>query len=279
MGDHRSIWIDGSLHDAAAATVSPFDHGSRWATASSRPCRSCGASRSPPAATSPGCDGRPTGSAAGADRRRRPARRRWRRSSTANEVDQGRLRLTVTGGLGPLGSDRGDRRADGDRRRPPTSPHGAADHRGGRPCRGAATSTARSPASRPRATPRTSSPSTTRTGAAPPRPSSPTPPATSARAPAATCSSSVGGRLLHPAALVGLPGRHHPRAPARAGRRRRGRPSRSRRSADADEAFLTSSTRDVQAIRAVDGRPLAAPGPSRGRPVAFADLMARDLDP
>ena len=25
--DHGSIWIDGELHDAAGATVSPFDHG------------------------------------------------------------------------------------------------------------------------------------------------------------------------------------------------------------------------------------------------------------
>ena len=34
----------------------------------------------------------------------------------ANGAGRGRLRLTVTGGLGPLGSDRGDRRTDGPRR-------------------------------------------------------------------------------------------------------------------------------------------------------------------
>lgn len=50
---------------------------------------------------------------------------------------------------------------------------------------------------------------------------------------------------------------------------------------DADEAFLTSSTRDVQAIRAVDGSPLSAcPGPLTERAAAaFAQLMANDLDP
>ena len=49
----------------------------------------------------------------------------------------------------------------------------------------------------------------------------------------------------------------------------------------ADEAFLTSSTREVQPISAVDGRRLpAAPGPlTTGAIDAFADLVAGDLDP
>ncbi|HUF31669.1 MAG TPA: aminotransferase class IV, partial [Acidimicrobiales bacterium] len=49
----------------------------------------------------------------------------------------------------------------------------------------------------------------------------------------------------------------------------------------ADEAFLTSSTREVQPIAAVDGRPLpAAPGPlTQAAMDAYADLLARDLDP
>lgn len=49
----------------------------------------------------------------------------------------------------------------------------------------------------------------------------------------------------------------------------------------ADEAFLTSSTRDVQAIRAVDGVVLAAaPGPlTVAAAAALADLQAADLDP
>lgn len=50
---------------------------------------------------------------------------------------------------------------------------------------------------------------------------------------------------------------------------------------EADEAFLTSSTREVQPIRAVDGRVLpSAPGPrTEAAAAAFADLVSRDLDP
>ncbi len=51
--------------------------------------------------------------------------------------------------------------------------------------------------------------------------------------------------------------------------------------AEADEAFLTSTTRGCQPIAAVDGRLLtSAPGPlTKAAMVAFADLVARDLDP
>ena len=51
--------------------------------------------------------------------------------------------------------------------------------------------------------------------------------------------------------------------------------------ASADEAFLTSSTRDVQPIRAVDGRPLpVCPGPlTQAVADAFRALVARDDDP
>jgi branched-chain amino acid aminotransferase len=51
--------------------------------------------------------------------------------------------------------------------------------------------------------------------------------------------------------------------------------------ADVDEAFLTSTTRGVQAISAIDGRPLAASaGPAtKAAAAALADLVARDLDP
>jgi branched-chain amino acid aminotransferase len=50
---------------------------------------------------------------------------------------------------------------------------------------------------------------------------------------------------------------------------------------DADEAFVSSSTREVQPVRAVDGRPLpAVPGPlTAAAASAFAGLVARDLDP
>ena len=49
----------------------------------------------------------------------------------------------------------------------------------------------------------------------------------------------------------------------------------------ADEAFLTSSTREVQAIGAIDGRGLrTCPGPlTEGAGAAFKALVERDLDP
>ena len=51
--------------------------------------------------------------------------------------------------------------------------------------------------------------------------------------------------------------------------------------ADADEAFLSSTTREVQPIRAVDGRSLReVPGPLTVRAAdAFNSLVSRDLDP
>lgn len=50
--------------------------------------------------------------------------------------------------------------------------------------------------------------------------------------------------------------------------------------AEADEVFLTSSTRDVQGQHRVDDRALAAPGPcTREAAAAFADLVRRDVDP
>jgi branched-chain amino acid aminotransferase len=51
--------------------------------------------------------------------------------------------------------------------------------------------------------------------------------------------------------------------------------------ADADEVLLTSTTRDVQPLRMLDGRPLpGADGPWAQRAMdALADLQARNLDP
>jgi branched-chain amino acid aminotransferase len=51
--------------------------------------------------------------------------------------------------------------------------------------------------------------------------------------------------------------------------------------AGADEAFLTSSTREVQPIGGIDGRPLpAAPGPlTAAAAEVFRQLVERDLDP
>ena len=51
--------------------------------------------------------------------------------------------------------------------------------------------------------------------------------------------------------------------------------------AEADEAFLTSTTREVQAIGVVDGKPLgAAPGPlTKAAAAAFKSVVSRSLDP
>jgi len=50
--------------------------------------------------------------------------------------------------------------------------------------------------------------------------------------------------------------------------------------AAADEVFLTSTGRDVQAVHRVDQRELAAPGPvTAAAAAAFAELTARSLDP
>jgi branched-chain amino acid aminotransferase len=50
--------------------------------------------------------------------------------------------------------------------------------------------------------------------------------------------------------------------------------------ASAAEAFLTSSTRDVQGVRAVDGVTLAAPGPVTAEAAAvFAERSGKDVDP
>jgi branched-chain amino acid aminotransferase len=48
----------------------------------------------------------------------------------------------------------------------------------------------------------------------------------------------------------------------------------------ADEVLLTSTGRDVQPVHEVDGRSLPAPGPlTTAAMEAFADLVARDVDP
>jgi branched-chain amino acid aminotransferase len=50
---------------------------------------------------------------------------------------------------------------------------------------------------------------------------------------------------------------------------------------EAEEAFLTSATRNVQAIRAVDGRALpSCPGPrTQAAAAAYSRLQATDPDP
>ncbi len=50
--------------------------------------------------------------------------------------------------------------------------------------------------------------------------------------------------------------------------------------AAADEAFLSSTTREVQAIVAINGQERSGPGPVTNRlAAAYRNLVARDLDP
>jgi branched-chain amino acid aminotransferase len=49
---------------------------------------------------------------------------------------------------------------------------------------------------------------------------------------------------------------------------------------DADEVFITSTTRDISPVEAVDGRTYPAPGPVTARAQqVFAARSAADLDP
>ena len=94
------------------------------------------------------------------------------------------------------------------------------------------------------------------------------------------------GDARHAAGVGRLPARRDARAAARA-RAELGIATRKRdvpidALADADEAFLTSTTREVQPIAHVDGVALpAAPGPvsDRASPPRSPTLVARDLDP
>ena len=190
----------------------------------------------------------------------------------------GRIRITYTAGISPLGSGRGSDRADPRRGRrrgeaaspPPPRPSS---------CRGRATSAARSPASRRRRTPRTSSRSPTPPSATRPRRSSPTPPATSARAPAPTCSASSATTVVTPPLSAGC----------LAGVTRDlvvewcdvdERDISMEEFAQADEVFLTSTTRDVQGVHTVDDRVLPPATPVTDRVAAvWREREPHDVDP
>jgi branched-chain amino acid aminotransferase len=276
--DHRAIWIDGACQPVAGAAVSPFDHG---ITVGDGVFETMQVVRGEPFAARRHLD-RLRRSAAGlqlpiplGDRDLRAA---MGDVIEANRVDSGRLRMTVTGGVAPLGSDRGTGRstvivATGDlaaweettdvvtvawRRNEHSAIAGlkttsyaenvvALDHAHGR-------------------------------GASE---------AIFANTAGMLCEGTgtnvfleVGGRLCTPPLrsgclagitrelileLVDVDEVDLPLAALAA----------------AGEAFLTSSTRNVQAIRAVDGGMLGhAPGPlTAAAAAAFDDLLARDLDP
>ena len=106
--DDAVVWLDGRLVPVAEAAVSPFDHGM---TVGDGVFETIQVVRGTPFAARRHL-GRLRRSAAGLGLvvpvDDGELRRALRAVVAANRVERGRLRLTVTGGSGPLGSDRGD---------------------------------------------------------------------------------------------------------------------------------------------------------------------------
>jgi branched-chain amino acid aminotransferase len=100
------VWIDGELVDAAEARVSPFDHGLLTGDGVFETLRIY---RGTPFAMRRHLE-RLARSAHGLGLRlpEFDLRAAMESVAAANGLDDGRLRLTVTGGIAPLGSDRGD---------------------------------------------------------------------------------------------------------------------------------------------------------------------------
>ena len=170
----------------------------------------------------------------------------------------GRLRITLHRRARPRWG-----RAAATARPPWSSPTRRSSRRGSRPrsppSRGPATSGARPPASRPRRTPRTSSRWPGPRSSAAPRRSSPTPAATSARGPAPTSSTSSTASCAPPPSASGcLAGVTRALVLEWCGGREVDEPIEVAQ--QADEAFLVSTTRDVQAISRWDGARAAGAG-------------------
>jgi branched-chain amino acid aminotransferase len=278
MTEHPNVWIDGTLQDATHAALSPFDHG---VTVGDGVFETVQIVRGVPFAARRHLE-RLRRSAAGLrlavpldDDHLRAA---MQAVVDANGVDRGRLRLTVTGGVSPLGSDRGDRG--------PTVIIATA----GLPTWESATAVVTVPWLRNEHSAVAGLKTTSyaenvvalddaheRGGTE----------AIFANTAGALCEGTgsnvflaIGGRLCTPPLSTGclagitrelvmeLVDVDEVTLPIDA-------------LGQADEAFLTSSTRDVQAIRSVDGGDLAAaPGPlTLVAAAALADLLARDFDP
>ncbi len=102
------IWLDGALRDAETARVSVFDHGLTVGDGVFETVKTVDGGRSP----SPGTCDRLARSARGLglpEPDLDEVRRACAAVLEANPMPLGRLRITYTGGLSPLGSDRGDR--------------------------------------------------------------------------------------------------------------------------------------------------------------------------
>jgi branched-chain amino acid aminotransferase len=278
MAEHSMVWMNGDLRAEAEATLSPFDHG---ITVGDGVFETIQVVRGVPFAA-------------------RRHLERLRRSAAglrlavplddstlgaamaavieANGVDRGRLRLTVTGGVSPLGSDRGDAG--------PTVIVASA----GLPEWEPSTAVVTVPWPRNERSAVVGLKTTSyaenvvaldyaheRGGSE----------AIFANTAGALCEGTgsniflvVGGRLCTPplssgclagitrALVMDIVGCDEVTLPIEA-------------LGEADEAFLTSSTRDVQSISSVDGRPLGtAPGPvTTATAAAFTELLGRDLDP
>jgi branched-chain amino acid aminotransferase len=280
MAEHSMVWMDGRLCTEGDATVSPFDHG---ITVGDGVFETLQVVRGAPFAGRRHLD-RLRRSAAGL---RLPVPLDDHQLQTAmaaviaaNVVERGRLRLTVTGGVSPLGSDRGDAGST------------VIVASAGLPVWDATTAVVTVPWPRNERSAIAGLKTTSyaenvvaldyaheRGGGE----------AIFANTAGALCEGTgsnvflvVGGRLCTPPLSSGcLAGITRELVMELVACEELTLPVEAL--AEADEAFLTSSTRDVQAISSVDGRPLGAtpgPGPCTvAAAAAFADLLAHTLDP
>ncbi|HVN50808.1 MAG TPA: aminotransferase class IV [Acidimicrobiales bacterium] len=279
-GSDQAVWLDGELVASAIARVSPFDHGM---TVGDGVFETLKILRGTPFAARRHL-GRLRRSAAGLGLAvpldDAALRRAMQAVVDANEIELGRLRLTVTGGAGPLGSDRGAasptvlvaagllpecERSTGVVTVPwPRNERGALAGL-------KSTSYAENVVALAHAHERGASE------------------ALFANTLGNLCEGTgtnvfvvVGGRLTTPPLTAGcLAGITRELVCELLGDRVDVTDVPMARLAEVEEAFLTSSTRDVQPIHSVDGRPLpttAGPRTSEAA-TAFAELQARDLDP
>lgn len=278
MTQHLALWIDGGLRAADEPAVSPFDHG---LTVGDGVFETVQIVRGTPFAARRHLD-RLRRSAAGLRLEVPLSDDELRAAMTdvieANAVERGRLRLTVTGGISPLGSDRG---SDG-----PTVIAATADL----PAWEASTAVVTVPWRRNELSAVAGLKTTSyaenvvaladahdRGGSE----------AILANTVGALCEGTgsnifvvVEGRLCTPPLSTGcLAGITRELVIELVDVDERTLPFSVL--ATTGEAFLTSSTRDVQAIRSIDGRHFATnPGPrTSAAAAALAELLARDLDP
>jgi branched-chain amino acid aminotransferase len=278
MTQHLALWIDGALRAADEPAVSPFDHG---LTVGDGVFETVQIVRGTPFAARRHLD-RLRRSAAGL-RLEVPLTDDQLSAAmtavvTANGVDRGRLRLTVTGGISPLGSDRGESG--------PTVIVATADLPRWEPATSVVTVPWRRNEYSAVAGLKTTSyaENVVALDAAHDRGGTE---AIFANTVGALCEGTgsniflvLDGRLCTPPLSTGcLAGITRELVMELVDVEERAVPLDALRATD--EAFLTSSTRDVQAIGSIDGRRLAAaPGPlTAAAAAALADLLARDLDP